>query len=168
MVMMVGPVAAGGDIGTVDIVGGGDETLANYRWTVTNRTDVPIEWVRFPCAHFHLFNAPEGWTAGTGAEGGGPLGYASAAGEVNQLAPGRSLTFTARVDRNRTIRGKGTAHVGFADGTSMAISGVELAIEPSAGDQYLPLVGLGVIFAIFLVLTSLRKRHRPSEVQSSG
>lgn len=165
---LVVSAAAHGADGTVEIVGGGDDTLANYQWTVTNRADAPIEWVRFPCAHYHLFNAPEGWTAGTGADGEQPLGYASAAGEVDVLAPGRSLTFTARVDRNRTIRGEGTAYVGFADGTSIAISGVELAIEPSAGDQYLPLLGLGVIFAVFLVFQSLRKRSGRSEVKSSG
>lgn len=168
LAVLIGSAAARGAEGTVEIVGGGDDTLANYQWTVTNRTDSAIEWVRFPCAHYHLFNAPDGWLAGTGAEGEQPLGYASASGDVTSLAPGRSLTFTARVDRNRTVRGQGTAHVGFADGTSMAISNVELAIEPSAGDQYLPLVGLGVIFAVFLVFQSLRRRGSAPEVKSGG
>src|SRR5262249_15330008 len=46
----------------VSIEGGRDATGQNYKWTVQNKSSVPITSVRFPHYHADIFVTPPGWT----------------------------------------------------------------------------------------------------------
>jgi hypothetical protein len=50
----------------------------------------------------------------------------------------------------------------FDDGTEMRVGGVELPHAEGLGDKYVSLIGLGLVFMIFILAQAIRKRRRRS------
>lgn len=151
----------------VGIAGGADASGHNYRWTITNNHSSPIVSVEFPHYHADLFFAPEGW--GTETTALVNVGYKDAPGEciatvdspAKGIANGRSQAFGMRIAPLPTRRGGGTVIVRFADGSSARVDSVELPRPERIGDKYLPLIGLGMIFLVWVVFRAVRGRGSP-------
>ena len=64
------------------------------------------------------------------------------------IVPGSSARFRMRIARAGALRRYGTVQVRLADGTQLAIDGVELAAAPTAGERYVLLIGLAVLLGV--------------------
>jgi len=154
--------------GLVAVEGGADFSGHNYTWTVTNRHSASIVHVSFPHFRADLFQAPPGWvTKCTNLVGVGvadPRGECAAesAPPVDGIRPQRSAQFTMRIAAAGAQRRTGTVTVRFADGREAQVAGVELPQSEPKSEQFMPLMGLGVIFAIFVIIVACRRRPRGS------
>lgn len=163
------------------ITGGADPAGYSYTWTVTNKHTSPIVHVEFPHYHGALFFAPEDWSVectflvNVGVEdrpgvctarnvlfAEAPAGFAR-----NNTALGSkpgsardTLDFRMQVLLRGTRRGQGQVLVRFADGSEVYVAGVELPQREAVGDKYVPLIGLGLIFLIWVIARSRSRAKR--------
>ncbi len=162
---------ANGQTPQVTINGGADETHKQYAWTVTNNHTKKIVSITFPHYGANLFFAPKGWKVDCTnlVEVGvsDPTGTCTATAESDRygISQSRSAEFSMRVPDKRAKRGIGRVTVRFDDGTEFIIRKVELPIAESSLDKNLSLIGLGVMFALYLLFTLLR-RKKPAENQN--
>ena len=175
--MVVGGVipgmAAANEGRRVTIVGGADATGHRYTWTITNEDTSPIVYVEFPHYRANLFFSPHGWSTdestflvNVGVEERPGLCIARAASTADGIAPGQSATFSTQIAAAGAQRRRGNVQVQFADGTKTIVSGVELPQRETLGDEFIPLIGLGVIFVGWMVVQVIRSRRRASDVTS--
>ena len=158
--------AVASDTPKVSITGGADTSGQNYTWTVTNHYASPIVFVEFPHYHAGVFFPPKGWESEATAIV--EIGYKEEPGvcigrtDSLDLAidKGESGAFRMKIAPLPTRRGKGTVRVRFADRTEAAVAGVELPQQELIGDQYAPLIGLGVIFLVFVIVRTVRAKRR--------
>lgn len=151
------------EVPSVQITGGADSSGNNYTWTLKNQSTQGILAVEFPHFGADLFLAPPGWkvestgliTVGV-AESSGTC-RASFEESRSGFGPGRSAEFTMRVPGRSSVRGPAGVTVYFADGTIATIPNVEVPRPAPAGDQYISLIGLGIIFAALILFRSLRR-----------
>ncbi len=165
----------------VTITGGADPTGYTYTWTVINKHTSPIVHVEFPHYHGAMFFAPEGWSvectflvnAGVEDRPGvctardvlfaeAPAGLArNNAALRNRLGSAKgSFDFRMQVVLTGTRRGQGKVLIGFADGSEVHVAGVELPQREYVGDKYVPLIGLGLIFVVWVIARSWGRAKR--------
>jgi hypothetical protein len=65
-------------------------------------------------------------------------------------------------------RGPGQVIVRFADGTETIVSGVELPQPETVGDKYLSLIGLGLVFAVAVVVREWHVRRKSRGLRREG
>ncbi len=172
--LMATPLAAGADRPEVTITGGADASGRQYTWTITNGYTSPIVYLEIPHYRAGLFFAPEGWATGestylvnVGVEDRPGVCIARAAAVTDGIASGQSATFDVQIGARGARRGPGTVLVRFADGTETTVSGVELPRQETLGDKYVTLIGLGLIFAVGLLIQAIRARRRSTACGST-
>ncbi|UCF34093.1 MAG: hypothetical protein JSV78_02060 [Phycisphaerales bacterium] len=174
--MFISPVAAGQPKVTVE--GGSDASGHNYAWTITNHHNVPITRISFPHFGADVMRGPDGWQSScTNAVRVGvsdPTGVCTAMveGVHGGIKPRSSGKFTLRVARPDAKASAGEMEIIFADRSTYVVSGVELPHAEPLGDKYMPLMGLGGIFLIFLLVSALRhwakKDQRPATTEEGS
>jgi len=152
--------------GKATITGGADASGHTYSWSVTNRHTSSIVRVEIPHFRANLFFAPPEW--GQDCTGLVNVGVREAPGVCDArastpqagIAPGRSATFSMQIASAGAQRRPGSMLVHFADGTESLIENVELPQRESGGDQFIPLIGLSLVFGLWVVIQTYRKRPR--------
>ncbi|MFQ5414504.1 MAG: hypothetical protein ACE5E6_08605 [Phycisphaerae bacterium] len=170
--------AASPDGERVTITGGADDAAGRiYNWTVTNHHTSPIVYVAFPHYHAGLFFAPNGWSTSetTGLVNVGVpdrpgVCVARATTRSDGIARGASAVFSAQNVADGAHRGSGSVTVRFADGTAVAVGGVEVPQQETAAGQLIPVVGLSLVVVAVVTLRALRRRGaaRPDDQSSSS
>jgi len=156
-----------GDGPPVLITGGADESGHQYAWKITNQTQQAVLEVRFPHYHANLFFPPQDWEqscTGLVAVGGkNEPGQCIARAPKGKegIAPGRSAEFKMQIASAGARRFPGQVTLRLADGTETTVSGVELPTPEPLGDQYVSLIGLGMIFMLLAVRQARKKRRTP-------
>lgn len=162
VLLLTGGVASAQEAG-VTITGGADDTGHNYTWRVANKSTVPIVSVVFPQYMADLFTAPADWTTEStnlrGLGGGPGECTATAADPDRGIAPGKEAIFTLRVAPKGARRGKGEVAVSFADGRQVRVTAQVPTQEPFV-ERHIPLIGLGVMFALFLAYQARKSRKQ--------
>lgn len=148
------------------IRGGADASGQVYTWSVVNQHSAPLVGVSFPHYHGGVFAAPEGWDTsestylvGVGVEDRPGVCIARASSASDGIAAGQSAEFRLQLAPGGARRAPGEVSIQFADGSSTIIGGVELSHAEPLGDQYVTLIGLGVIFVAWLAFRSVRARR---------
>ncbi len=156
------PLTAVGQDCRVTVTGGPDDAGVHYVWELRHDCPSPIVGIEFDHYMADLFEPPstEGWTVPvfTGKVG---LGHISAAAEGPSSGVRSNVPATIRLKTGRvgSVRALGTMVFKFADGTQREAQAY-LPTPPPPGDQFGPLIGLGVIFAGFVLYRFLRGRQR--------
>jgi hypothetical protein len=157
----------------IEIVG---DTLVDspnhFRWTITNHNRGAIVSFRAPRYLAEDAIPPPGWTGEiikNATTGDNEVLFETkrpAAG----IYPGQSLSFEVhdrRIARTGRTKAPRPVVVGLADGSVLTISDVWCPAEESAFGKNLPLIGLGAMFAVFLLVQAARKRRRQARTSSS-
>ncbi len=165
----------------VTITGGADPAGYTYTWTVTSKHSSPIVHVEFPHYHGALFFAPENWSVectflvnvrvedrpGVCTARNTLFAEAPARRTRNDVAPrSRSasaqgaLEFRMQVVLKGARRGPGHVLVRFADDSEVYVAGVELPQREAAGDKYISLIGLGLIFVVWVIARTWGRAKR--------
>lgn len=146
---------------SVAISGGADDSGQIYSWKITNEYDSPIIFVEIPQYKAAAGSPPDGWESTlTNPRGqGGRTGFfrSQVGTAADGIAPGESATFGLQVTVGGTPRGKGDVLIRFADETEMRVRS-EVPIKETPADRYVALIGLGLIFAVFLVVRAVQRR----------
>ena len=150
----------------VTITGGADQTAHNYSWTVRNHDTSPIVYLEFPHYRADLFTTPAGWEQ-KGTTYLVNIGVADKPGVciARPVPPhpgivrGASASFGMRVAQRRGLLGKNTVTVRFADGKEVRVKDVELPVPPEETSKYVPLIGMGVLFVVFVAYRTIRNRR---------
>ncbi len=148
----------------VTITGGTDTAGHEYRWTVANKAASPIIYLEFPQYHGDLCLPPEGWTS----ELSPAACVCRAPSAIEGIAPGRSLDVRVRVGPLGAQRGQGGVIVRFADGTEKKVGGVDLPVPESTGDQFVPLIGLGIVMLVVILAQRRGRRRKDAAADTSG
>ncbi len=160
ILMLLAPnVVTGGE---ADVSVEGERSEANrfdYIWTVTNRSDKRITSLVVDHYYGKTVTPPKGWVRSnmTGNWGEGqPLepGIIEFSVEEPLKAIGRGQTREFKVNIDRLWRGackRQTVTVGFDDGTTLEIPGVVCPSDEDWFKKNVSLVGLGVMFAVFVL-----------------
>jgi len=149
----------------VTISGGYVDLERRYRWQVANHHASSVVYIQFPHYLARMFLAPDGWTTestnlvnvGVRAESGTCAARANKDGEG--IRPGDSAEFVMSMADSRAIPRRGTVVVRFADGRQREILEVEVPGPPRAGDKYMTLIALGVIFGVWICFRALRSQR---------
>ncbi len=145
----------------VAVSGGADDSGQNYSWKITNEYDSPIIFVEIPQYKAGVGIPPEGWKSKlTNPRGlGGRTGFFTSQVDTaaDGIAPGESATFRLTVTVRGTPRGKGDILIRFADETETRVR-AEVPIKETLADRYVSLIGLGLIFGVFLVVRAVKRR----------
>ncbi len=151
----------------VEITGGKPQgNIHQFVWTVVNNGTRTI--TRFRVPHYggnEGFGAP-GWTltnmTGSVRRGGAKPGHIEwhAATPAAAILPGGSLAFNISITQAGIYESSQTVTVGFADGATLEITGVMCPAREPFLRRNLPAVGLGVLFAIFIVCKTFADRRR--------
>ena len=172
--LVVATRAAGGGT-NVTITGGADASGHRYSWTVTNDHISPIVRVEFPHYHAGLFFAPPGWSTdestflvNVGVKDRVGVCIASVTSPMDAIMPGDSAAFGMQIAAAGAQRRPGEVLLSFADGSKAVVSGVELPHRAGVGERYMPLIGLGTIFAIMVIIRLYRARRRPGDFPSAA
>ncbi len=152
----------------VTITGGIDPSGKLYNWTITNNYSKRIVFVSFPHYSASTFTAPFGWEVD--CENLLNVGVANPQGDCEATAMDLSAgiprsgssKFEMQVPR-AVARRPGKVLIRFADDTEYVVAGVELPQKESVGERYVPMIGMGGIFAIFLLVAWMRSRGKKSE-----
>ncbi len=150
----------------VTITGGAEDVGHHYSWVVTNQHWSPIVRVEFPHYRAYLFHIPEGWSAETtnlvhvGTKDEPGVCVAVAPSTVEGIARRQSAEFGMQVGDLRAKPRPGIVVVHFADGSEVRVDGVAMPTRVGVGDDHVPLIGLGLIFVVWLLLAAVRRRSR--------
>jgi hypothetical protein len=153
---------------------GGAVDPHTYQWTVVNHKPSPITSVEFPHYHADLFDpVPDGWTYEATAvvgqhqgEGDGKCVFTATARRYG-IGLDRSLEFAMRIAPAGAVAAPGTVVVGWADGTTARVPGVEVPSRESWFRHNFPAVGLGGSFLLFVLVAHLWRKRKP-EPRSVG
>ncbi|MCH8241461.1 MAG: hypothetical protein IH897_02485 [Planctomycetes bacterium] len=152
----------------VAISGGADDSGQNYSWKITNKHESPIIFVEIPQYKAGVGIPPDGRNSKlTNPRGlGGRTGFFTSKVDTaaDGIAPGESATFGLTVTVRGTPRGKGDILIRFADETETRVR-AEVPIKETLADRYISLIGLGLIFAVYLVVRAVKRRE---SVQRTG
>ena len=147
----------------VEVEGGADASGQNYKWDVRNGSDSAIVSIEIPHFRGGVETAPDGWgtelTHPRGAGGRAGVFKASAKSARDGIAPGRSKSFRLIITAAGTPRGHGEITVRFDNGEVVRVS-AELPVKASLADRNVSLIGLSLIFGIFVFVRFLRGRKR--------
>lgn len=165
--LIVLPLLLGGEAWAagpnVKITGGVDAGGHNYNWTIEHDYSSALVEVEVPQFRADLFIPPSGWTGTIEAPKGWWGRNGSCIARVDnpvrglpRKSPGK---FGLRVHPRGTPRGQGEIRLKFADGAEVRVL-AEVPVAESLGQRYTSLIGLGVIFFIFLLLRAVRGRSK--------
>ncbi|GJM24031.1 MAG: hypothetical protein DHS20C16_04460 [Phycisphaerae bacterium] len=153
-----------------------EENRFDYIWTVTNHSDKRIASLVVDHYYGKTVTPPDGWIrsnmTGNVAEKQ-PLepGIIEFTAEKPLRAIGRGQSRDFKVNVDRLWRGhceRRTVTVGFEDGTTLEIPGVICPAEEDWFKKNVALVGLGAMFAIFVLWRVLfGKKSAPVETHSN-
>lgn len=147
----------------VTITGGADQAGTRYKWTVTNHYSSPIVYIEFPHYRANLFFVPDGWftdestnlvTAGEAIKPG--ICVARSPSEESGITYQQEGIFRIQLSDGKVKRQQGQVALQFADGKAVFIHGVELPHRESLGDRYISLIGLFLIFILFLTVQLIK------------
>ena len=160
----VGRAAASeADAAQVTITGGADVSGRTYTWTVRHSHGAPLTAVEIPQHYASWQLPPAGWRGtivhGRDTETGVGLVRFEAASLEAGLVRGASAEFRLGVGTQGTPRGKGTAMLHFADGLRLSVA-VEVPIVEPLSDRNVPLIGLGVLFVLFIAGRHWARRRK--------
>lgn len=148
-----------------EIRGGADPTGHHYSWTVTNRSKTGIVELRFPVYAADLFFVPDGWEqeminrCHLDWKENEPSWCIARRGSTTGIPPGSDAVFGVRIAARGAMIGRGTVTALLADGTETAIADVELPVRPGRPSNLVALVGVGVIFAGWVLVREMRRRR---------
>ena len=146
----------------VTIQGGYDRADFDYAWTITNHHDSPIIHVEFPQYKSSWHLPPDGWTGemSTSRGIGGRMGtYLVSADDPSRgIFPGASAQFQLGIRPGGTPSAFREVLVRFADGTDVRVK-AECPVKEPIGDRYVPLLGLGLIFGLYLLVRAAKRRR---------
>jgi hypothetical protein len=154
----------------VTISGGPDEAGVRYVWEIQHDCPSPLIGIDFDHYMADLFEPPavEGWKVPvfTGKVG---LGHITATADSPSygVRPHTTATISLKTGRIGSVRALGTMQFRFADGSQLSAQAY-LPTPPPPGDQFGPLIGLGVIFAGFVLYRFLRGRRKTAVAAPSG
>ncbi|MBI4719423.1 MAG: hypothetical protein HY763_16630 [Planctomycetes bacterium] len=154
----------------VTVTGGADQSARNYRWIISHDHAAAISQVEIPQYRAAWAKGPPGWTADLqNARGGaGREGVCRFAAEPgSELPRGREAVFEMGIVATGTPKGPGIISVGFADGTSVTVA-AEVPIKEPVSDRTASLIGLGVIFLVFVIARKSRRRQEGSAALDAG
>ena len=160
----------------VVITGGADVTGHHYTWTVRNAHTSPVMSVEFPHHAADVFTPPPGWTAkcnnlvGQPGKPGPSVCLATAPSVATAIGRGESAVFSMRIapPPASAQKGLGKVKVQFADGTETSIDGVEVPTRVEAGSRFMPLIGLGLVFGLWVLVKALRGKRGASSTTVAG
>lgn len=148
---------------TVTITGGADASGHNYEWNITHDHAAPLIYVEIPQFRAGWHAPPDGWTGDLthprGIGGLDGLFIAQAKSRENGISRGQVARFRLNIGAEGTPRGEGEVLLRFADGSEATVL-AEVPVKESAADQNISLIGLGLIFGVFLVVRAIRERRR--------
>jgi len=151
------------------------ESQQFFKWKITNGHTSPIVRLHIPQYHGDLFDAPPGWDQqwkNKAAVGGGEdaPGWVKTGVErpVQGIQPGRSAVFQLRIARVGAVSRPGTITVYFADGSEVAVAGVELPSAKSPLERHVMSIGLAVIFVLALLIHLHRQKKRVREAAAQA
>ena len=163
MGVVVGYAALGAAEPRVTIVGGENTADNNYVWTITNRHDSPIIHVEIPHYRGSWRLAPDGWTGEVthrhGAGGRSGKFIATADDKTHGIARGQSAEFKLGIISAKTPSGEGQVLIRFADGKEVQIL-ANVPVKESASDRNISLIGLGLIFGVYVLVRAIKRRRR--------
>ncbi len=155
----------------VTVEGGADPTGQNYSWTIQHDHASPLVFVSVPHHRADLFLPPKGWKGSIEHATGwfDRMGYCIARPEDPgaAIARGKSAQFGLRVPVRGIARGKEAMSFRFADGVEASVP-AEVPVREPIGEQYTPVIGLGLIFAGLLVFRAWKARRRSAPDIPSG
>lgn len=154
----------------VTIAGGADEAGHKYVWTVTNHYRSPIVHIEFPQYRANWHVPPDGWSGDVIAGPGiwRPMGkfIAGADDETSSIARGQSAEFKLGIRNPGTPSGQRDVLVRFADALEVRIR-AECPVKEPMGDHYISLIGLGLIFGIYLAVRAVKRTRRSRSASAS-
>ena len=130
-----------------------------FVWTVTNRSTQPITYFKAPHWAGYTVNPPDGWKFN--------VPHRDPSGFVLCEAPSRGLgirsgdtgEFRLEIKGDHTLTAQ-TVVIGFADGRKIEVPGVTCPSRQSFLQTYVPAIGLGGAFGLYLLVSVLRKRGK--------
>lgn len=159
----------------VTVTGGRDPVEVNfYRWTVTNQGNKPIDRFEFPRYMVDDLGSPDGWShqivktdaAGRSIE---PHRIVYKADRPSTaLRRGESAVFEAQINIDKATPGRQPVLVGFADGTTLEIADIEVPWDYPWLEKHALLIGMGTLFAIFLLVQMVRSRKPKSTAPTAA
>ncbi len=174
-VAVAGARASGAEKDGVSIAGARQGGTHDWAWTITNNSNDYI--TRFRAAHFRgrWSVVPDGWeeTAMTGnvARGQAPkpgIIEWSAKDPRDAIGPGETATFTLRLDQLWPgAKGPRPVTVTFAGGKTVTFDVLCPTPQPFL-TRYFPVLGLGFIFATFLLIRAIRVKRRADRATSES
>jgi hypothetical protein len=160
-----------GDAETAIVVEG--ERLASnprhFRWTVTNHGDTPILAFQAPRYLGEEFLAPPNWQGEilVGKGSGKDDVRFTAGNPYHAILPGASKSFEIHDRRLRGTKRRLAVQVELAGGNVVTIADVWCPAPENVFEKNLPLIGLGGMFAVFLLVQVWRKRRKPTDAPHS-
>ena len=166
VVVLAGLLPAVAAAAQVKIEGGLNKEDRLYVWTVTNLGSTPITSFEIPHYRGLIFTPPPGWefemTNKHGPDAKAEPGTIKARATGGAfIASHRSAVFTLSfIIENYTAPGPGTAIVGFLDGTTEKVPGVQIPWRIPWVQRYAILLELSGFFGVFLLVQAIRGRRR--------
>lgn len=148
----------------------------DFIWTLTNHGDKRVTMLRVDHYYGKTVTPPDGWVRSdmTGNWGEGQKlepGIIEFKVEKPRKAIGRGQTREFKVNVDRVWRGyrePRTVTVGFEDGTTVEIHGVVCPAKESWFKRNYAFVGLGGIFALFLLISLLKKNRGGTDAATTS
>ncbi|MFQ5495014.1 MAG: hypothetical protein ACE5EX_06495 [Phycisphaerae bacterium] len=138
----------------VSISGGPDASGHLYAWTIRNTGPSPIVYVAVPHHRGDLCLPPPGWSAEMTTD----ACLFRAPSPADGIPRRGQAEFRLRVGPAGARRGHGEVRIRFDNGEEQRMPDVLVPVREPAGDHYVPLVGLGVIFIALVVHRVLSQR----------
>ena len=151
-----------------DIVVTGARTGENhtyFTWTITNNGNQPITMFRAPYYRGRVTALPEGWAQrpptgliGEGQKPNATVLELASSSRATGIQPGQTAEFQLwdpHTHRRGTLTRQAVC-IELADGSDILVSGVRCPSQESYLRRNYPLIGLGAMFAIFLIVKALR------------
>jgi len=156
---------ANGEDSPVTITGGLQED-GSYRWVVTNHSPSQVVSVEFPHYQADMFYPAPGWKSkstylvnvGVPDLPGNCRAWVES--PRNGIPQKGNATFGMRVRQLEASKGVGVVKVGFADGTTTEVAGVEVPTTPGFIERFGVLIVFGVFFALVVIIAARRRRKK--------
>jgi hypothetical protein len=137
-----------------------------FVWTVTNHSTEPITYFRAPHWAGYTVNPPDGWTFNVPHKDSSGFVICEAPSRALGIRIGEKGEFRLEVKDDHLLTPQ-TVVIGFADGRKIEVPGVTCPSRPSFLQVYVPAIGLGGAFGLYVLVTVLRGR-RKNQSTSAG
>ena len=152
------------------------ENHTYFTWTITNNGNQPIMMFRVPYYRGRVTAVPEGWTQrpptgpiGEDQKTDAPILELASVSRANAIQSGQTAEFQVWDPQKRGTLTRQAVCVELADGTDVLVCGVRCPARESFLQRNYPLVGLGAIFAVYLIVKALRGgKNTPAQAAPPG